>query len=418
MYAPIQLVKKPAVARTKGDTRVLAELKPLSSQRGMLGVPGAPAAASLIDNRPYAALPSWHTGQPVGTAQLAKITDGQASSTCLAQRKVIFTNSAGKDGNPPEIFSKGEALPFIIKYDKICAEAYGKETSKIILNKAIEFVDSDDEYKFNNFDDLQKFIAEKHVVTQDHQKETKTKKEDDQKKILSVIKLKRTIGGSINIESGQELALERSAKQSSRALYETEAGGKRFMLKAEISGSRGFAGMEEMEKNGVKVPLSALVIMSDGEEYILMEYCKDLGEGLATINILPSPESIRKAAYQLAIAHMTDISVGNADRLPWEANKNTGHLNNVFLDLLSGAVLGLDTEMASPEDEQIHEYIANELKKIDQNPKDYAEKMTLHLLEAKNKDKLPLDGDRLTAFREGFETGLIEGRQRIRSPTE
>lgn len=421
MYSPIQLAKRPAVPRTKRDTRVLSELTPLSPQRGMLSLPGAPAAASLIDNRPYAALPSWHTGQPVGTAPIAKITNGQADSTGPVQRKLIFTKSAGEDGNPTEIYSNSNAWDFLLKYNAICEKQYEKRISKYIIDRATELILSTDDHKYLDFDDLLNFITseERFVVFAQKQTEPKEeKKGEDQKRKLKVIDLKQSVGGGLNIESGQELTLETSAKQSSRALYETEVGGKRCMLKAEISDSRGFAGMAEMEKNGIKVPASILVKMGDGKEYILMEYCKDLGEGLATINIFPTPEIIRKASYQLAIVHLTDISVGNADRLPWKANKNTGHLNNVFLDLLSGAVLGLDTEMADLEDEKIHADIDKELEKIDKSPKEYATIMTSHLLEVKDRNKLPLDGEKLTAFREGFEAGLIEGRQKIRRPTK
>lgn len=196
----------------------------------------------------------------------------------------------------------------------------------------------------------------------------------------------------------------KSKQQSSHPLYEVEIEGKQFMLKKERNDKSEFMGMQEMEKQGIKVP-AAMSLITDQGEYILMKYIKELSVGLGTMNKFDK-DSMKGPAKSLGKMHTTDIMIGNVDRLPWCGNNYTGHWNNVFTDLLTKEIIGIDSEKTINFQSGLLEDIRKELKEIKDDPQTYANKIYKLLSTSGNKDKLDLGQEEAQVFITYFASGL------------
>ncbi|WP_392533987.1 DUF4157 domain-containing protein [Nostoc sp. C117] len=196
----------------------------------------------------------------------------------------------------------------------------------------------------------------------------------------------------------------KSKKESSHPLYEVKIEGKQFMLKKEQNDKSEFMGMQEMKKQGIKVP-AAMSLITDQGEYILMEYIKELGVGLGTMNKFDK-DIMKGSAESLGKMHTTDIMIGNVDRLPWCGNNYTGHWNNVFTDLLTKRVIGIDSEKTMNFQSGLLKDIRKELNEIKDNPEIYANKIYELLSTSSNKDKLDLGEEEAQVFITYFASGL------------
>lgn len=209
----------------------------------------------------------------------------------------------------------------------------------------------------------------------------------------------------VAVEEDTVFSGTKSSKQSSHPLFEVTIDGKKFMLKKEPEGKSEFMGMEEMSNQGIKVPAAMLLFIENHGEFLLMEYITSLGPGLGTMNAIPELK-LGKAASDLGKMHATDIRIGNVDRLPWRGNGGTGHLNNVFTDVLSREIVGLDSELNVDIKDDLLAAIKQELHDIEADAATYAANMYAFLIKDGNKDKLVMSDGKRDIFIEHFAAGL------------
>ncbi|WP_039912458.1 protein kinase family protein [Cellvibrio mixtus] len=209
----------------------------------------------------------------------------------------------------------------------------------------------------------------------------------------------------IELKDGSVFKGVKSSQQSSHPLYEVTVDNKKMMLKKEPDGKSEFNGMKEMASQGITTP-GAIWLMVEGlGECLLMQYIETLGAGLGTMN-RNEKNTMAGPAKSLGIMHVTDIKIGNSDRLPWRGNGYSGHLNNVFTDLITGAIIGLDSEQNMSIGGELLQAIKEELHEIKSDANAYAEKIYALLKKDGNKDKLMLEEDVAQVFIENFAAGL------------
>ncbi len=215
-----------------------------------------------------------------------------------------------------------------------------------------------------------------------------------------------TLGNpGIELDTGSVFKGVKSSKQSSHPLYEVIIDNKKMMLKKEPDGKSEFGGMKEMASQGITTPAAVWLMVEGLGECLLMQYIETLGPGLGTMN-KNDKNTMAGPARSLGIMHVTDIKIGNADRLPWRGNGYSGHLNNVFTDLLSGAIIGLDSEQNMDIGGELLQAIKDELHEIESDANAYAEKIYALLKKDGNKDKLILEDEVAQVFLENFAVGL------------
>lgn len=298
------------------------------------------------------------------------------------QRKIKFTKTN-------EEYT--DSMAFLMKY------GMGAHSKGIMmLQKEIGELIEKGEHEYDDITDMLTKLG-----YQPEQKEDKgiTKK---------VVKVNGVLGSAPKIAEETVLALTKSKKQSSHALYELTYDSAPYMLKEEPAGKSEFQGLEIQDKHGVAVPPALSLTMDDGKTYLLMGFVKHLGEGLASLNQRDA-ETMLSMATELGRMHVADVRMGNVDRLPWRGNGHKGHLFNVFVDMLAGKIIGLDSESKLVKDETMQKDIKEELAEIKGDPGKYAEAMFDRLTKVVDKDKLNLSEKEVQeAFKKGFATGLAQ----------
>ncbi|MFL9483510.1 hypothetical protein ACI6Q2_12090 [Chitinophagaceae bacterium LWZ2-11] len=207
------------------------------------------------------------------------------------------------------------------------------------------------------------------------------------------------LGNPPELAEGTALALTPSAKKSSRSLFDVTISAKKYLLKENNQADKDeFEGMKQMAKAGIALPAVLSLTLSDNKKYVLMDNIEHLATGLSPLNNM-SDAKLAKASLDLGKVHVVDIIIGNQDRLPWGGSK--GHFYNVFIEMVSNTVLGLDSEARS----QTSELQYKELKLIQQNYGDYAAKMFTEITRS-DKDKATLTDAQKKIFIDNFILGL------------
>jgi len=269
---------------------------------------------------------------------------------------------------------------------------------------------SDTKPETYKYEDIEDFFSKKGYAVEEAVAE-----EEDPSVPFTVQLIAGAIGDlGVGVKENDVLKGIPSSSKSSYPLYEVMLEGKKFMLKKEPGDKSEFMGMEEMAKQGIKVP-NALWLMIEGKGgWVLMDFIQHLGPGMASMNRL-NKVTMAKSAYGLGKMHIADIQMVNVDRLPWRGNRYSGHLNNVFTSMLTGEVIGIDSEHVIDMTEEMKLDVQAEMKEIESDPLTYAAKIYEIISTKKDANKLNLDDEEVvTAFVTNFARGLAEASLRYK----
>lgn len=308
----------------------------------------------------------------------------------VVQRVLEFTKTS-------EVYS--EEMPFFMKYGM---GPYEKGVMELVKTISAEITDKKTETY--QYEDIEDFFKKKGY----EQKEALV--EEDPSLPFTVQMIAGTIGDlGVSVKENDVLKGIPSSAKSSYPLYEVMLEGKKFMLKKEPIDKSEFMGMEEMAKQGIKVP-NALWLMIEGKGgWVLMDFILHLGPGMASMNRLDK-DTMAKSAFGLGKMHIADIQMANVDRLPWRGNRYSGHLNNVFTSLLTGEIIGIDSEHMIDMTTEMELDIHAEMKEIESDAFAYAEKIYGIISTKMDANKLNLGNIEVkTAFVENFAIGLSDG---------
>ena len=292
-----------------------------------------------------------------------------------------------------EEYTPGKIMDFIMKHGMGIPGELAGPVQKLI----------DDPENVHEFDDLAALVKQ----LGGGKKEEEVVEEKPSWTVFAV--LDRLGMGVPDLDEGDAIIAEKSGEQSSHPLFNVELSGKRYVLKGEPSNKSEFAGMQAMAEQGLRVPSTLSLMLSDGKDYILMEYVPYLATGLRSFTghaeetLEEAGLRLERMGSQLGRVHVTDVRILNVDRLPWRANGYTGHLNNVFVT--QDQVLGMDSEKDMDETEEKNKDRQAELEEMAKDPAAYATRMA-ELLSRPNKDKLMLEEEHLPFFIKGFAAGI------------
>lgn len=222
-------------------------------------------------------------------------------------------------------------------------------------------------------------------------------------------------GQLAGFEVDTALDLTQEETQGTHPIYTVELNSKKYYLK-EVSATKDEEeGLNAQAVHGITVPGHVKIEMSDGKTYQVTEGIKFLREGLSNITWYTDDEkttldpSKKQLLVDLGIQHIADIRVCNVDRLPWEGNNYKANMKNVFMDMWTGKLLGLDTEADTQITREKEEDIEKELLAIGENPETCAATI-FDVISKKGKTGI-VDAEELKKedFVEVFASGLKKG---------
>ncbi|BDS13147.1 hypothetical protein [Aureispira anguillae] len=227
-----------------------------------------------------------------------------------------------------------------------------------------------------------------------------------------VAKIKGKLDG---IEVGTKLTPEKVDTQGTHPIYKIKHNHQNYYLKKVGGAKDEETGLNAQAAHGVSVPEHAEIVLDDGYTYQVTGEIKYLQEGFFGIGWYADEGQTKlvdkqaQLLFDLGKQHIADIRVCNVDRLPWEGNSYRANLKNVFIDLLTGKLLGLDTEADMNITEEKEKDIKAELLKIEKSPEGCADMIYDIISKGGKTGKLDATALKKKDFVDVFAKGLSAG---------